>query len=101
MGRLEQEYAERGQRSLFDWLRSFLLSEQEDTTYAEAAATLGLTAAAMKMAASRMRARCRELLREESAQTADGPREIERRTRRKAHRRPPDLHFRNRLAWAG
>ena len=75
--RLEQEFSERGQDRLFDGLRAFLLGEQEDATYAGAAAGLGLTPAAMKMAASRLRARCRELLREEIAQTVASPQEAD------------------------
>jgi len=75
--RLEREYRERGQSRLFEGLRSFLLREQDAATYAEAATALGLAAGAMKMAASRMRARCRELLREEIAQTVADPAEAE------------------------
>jgi RNA polymerase sigma-70 factor (ECF subfamily) len=77
ISRLEQEFTERGQAVLFNGLRAFLVGDQGDATYLEAAPALGLTAAAMKMSVSRMRARCRELLREEIAQTVSSPQEAE------------------------
>jgi DNA-directed RNA polymerase specialized sigma24 family protein len=77
VNRLEEEFTTREQRQLFDGLRSFLLGEHGDATYAQAAAGLGLTTAAMKMAVSRMRARCRELLREEIVQTVASAQEAE------------------------
>jgi RNA polymerase sigma-70 factor (ECF subfamily) len=77
VSRLEQEFAERNQGKLFQGLRAFLVGDQGDATYVEAAPSLGLTPAAMKMAVSRMRARCRELLREEIAQTVSSPQEAE------------------------
>ena len=75
--RLEHQFSERGQAKLFNGLRAFLVGDQGDATYVQAAPELGLTPAAMKMAVSRMRARCRELLREEIAQTVTGPQEAE------------------------
>src|SRR3989442_12748819 len=73
LAELEREYQGRGQGEMFDALRAFLLAEQGDTTYLDAAPRVGMTAAAMKMAVSRMRGRCRELLRHEILQTAAGP----------------------------
>jgi RNA polymerase sigma-70 factor (ECF subfamily) len=70
---LEREYRERCQGELFKVLRVFLLAEQGDTTYTDSAPRVGMTAAAMKMEVSRMRGRCRELLRHEILQTAAGP----------------------------
>ncbi|MBI2929644.1 MAG: sigma-70 family RNA polymerase sigma factor [Verrucomicrobia bacterium] len=75
--RLEQEFRERGQGKLLEALRPFLLGEQAEATYAEIAPRLAMTTAAVKMAASRMRARCRELLREEIQQTVASPQEAE------------------------
>jgi RNA polymerase sigma-70 factor (ECF subfamily) len=46
-------------------------------TYAQAAGELGMTEGAVKQAASRMRRRYRELLREAIAQTVAGPEEVE------------------------
>lgn len=77
LARLEQEFTDRKQGVLFEALRSFLLGEQGEATFADAAARLGMTTAAIKMAASRMRARCRELLREEIQQTAASPQEAD------------------------
>ena len=77
LARLEQEFINRDQSKLFGALQPFLLGEAGETTLAEAAARIGLTTAAIKMAASRMRARCRELLREEILQTAATPQEAE------------------------
>lgn len=77
MARLEQEYAERGQTRLVQEMRAFLVGDHGDGTYAEMAPRLGLTASALKMAVSRMRSRCRQLLREEIAQTVNGPQEAE------------------------
>ena len=77
LAELEREYQERGQGEMFNALRAFLLAEQGDATYMDAAPRVGMTAAAMKMAVSRMRGRCRELLRHEILQTAAGPVEAE------------------------
>ena len=70
--RLEQEFAERGQAKLFDGVRTFMVGDQGEATYIEAAPSLGLSPPAMKMTVSRMRARCRELLREGSASSLPG-----------------------------
>ncbi len=77
MNRLEREFRERDQAKLFDGLRTFLVGDCPDGTYSETAPALGLTSGAMKMAVSRMRARCRDLLREEIAQTVTSPHEAE------------------------
>ncbi|MCI0534522.1 MAG: sigma-70 family RNA polymerase sigma factor [Verrucomicrobiales bacterium] len=77
VNRLEREFRERDQAKLFDGLRTFLVGDGPDGTYSETAPGLGLTSGAMKMAVSRMRARCRELLREEIAQTVTSPHEAE------------------------
>ena len=75
--RLEQEFHERGQGELLEALRPFLLGEQGEATYAEIAPRLAMTTPAVKMSVSRMRARCRELLREEILQTVASPQEAE------------------------
>ncbi|MFO1498687.1 MAG: RNA polymerase sigma factor [Verrucomicrobiota bacterium] len=58
-------------------LRPFLLGEKEGQTYAQAATELGLSEAAVKMAVSRARQRCRMLIREEIAQTVATVAEID------------------------
>ena len=75
--RLEREFSEGGRDAAFATLKPFLLGGMVEGTYAQAAARLGTTGAALKMAVSRMRMRCRELLREEISLTADTPQAAE------------------------
>jgi RNA polymerase sigma-70 factor (ECF subfamily) len=75
--RLEEEFGSHGQAELFSALRPFILGEQAELTYADLAPRLGMTVAAAKMAASRMRSRFRQLLREEIAQTVATPQHAE------------------------
>jgi DNA-directed RNA polymerase specialized sigma24 family protein len=77
LARLESEYAERGQGAAYAELQTFLLVEQGEDTFAQAATRIGMTTAAMKMAVSRMRARCRQLLRKEILQTTVNPSEAD------------------------
>jgi RNA polymerase sigma-70 factor (ECF subfamily) len=77
LARLEQEFNERSQGSLFEACRPFMLGEQGEAAYTEAAPASGMTPAAMKMGVSRMRARYRELLRQEILQTVANPQEAE------------------------
>lgn len=78
---LQTELAADGKTDQFAALKDFLVGEHEGTTYDEAAAKLGMTTAAAKMAASRMRSRYRKLLREEIAQTVVGPDEVDEEIR--------------------
>jgi len=68
LARLREEYAARGQHEVFAALEHVLVGG-EKAQHAEAAARLGLTEGAAKVAAHRMRKRYRELLREEIRQT--------------------------------
>ena len=77
MERLKNEFDKAGKTALFAELKSFIIGDHAGTTYAEVAAKLNMTAAAAKKAASRMRQRYRELLRDEIAQTVAGPDEVE------------------------
>ncbi|MCS7017376.1 MAG: hypothetical protein NZM42_14835, partial [Gemmatales bacterium] len=77
LDQLEQSYVQSGKGALFTALKPFLLGEQGQATYGALTAQLGLTEAAVKMAASRLRRRYRELLREEIAQTVASPEEVE------------------------
>lgn len=81
MGLLESEMAASGKKDQFEHLKGFLIGEHGGSTYDDVAAKLGMTAAAAKMAASRMRGRYRQLLREEIAQTVSGPEEVEQEIR--------------------
>ena len=75
--RLEAEMLLAGKERLFARLEGFLVGEKGGGTYANAAVDLGLSEAAVKMAISRLRQRCRELLREEIAQTVPTPAEVD------------------------
>ena len=77
MERLKGELDEAANATRFEELKSFIIGDHAGTTYAQAAAKLNMTEAAAKKAASRMRRRYRELLREEIAQTVAGPDEVE------------------------
>jgi len=67
IARLEAEFAERPK--VFAELQSFLVGDGEGRTSADAAAKLGLSDEAVRATISRMRKRCRELVREEIAST--------------------------------
>lgn len=75
--RLEEDFRGREQFASFREFSPFLIGEQGEETHAQIAARLGTTAAAVKMAISRMRARYREILREEILQTVSSPEEAE------------------------
>ncbi|UCG49619.1 MAG: sigma-70 family RNA polymerase sigma factor [Phycisphaerales bacterium] len=69
MDRLRVELAEKGKLKLFDHLRTYLAAEPSSVPYREVAARLGMTEGAARVAVHRLRKRCRELLRDEIAQT--------------------------------
>lgn len=75
--RLADEFVQAGRMQQFEVLRGHLIGDHAGLTYAQAAEKLGTSEAAAKKAASRMRRRYRELLREEIAQTVTGPEEVE------------------------
>lgn len=75
--RLANEFEHAGKGLQFEVLRGYLIGDHQGLTYAQAAKTLGTTEAAAKKAASRMRQRYRELLREEILQTVSGPDAVE------------------------
>jgi RNA polymerase sigma factor (sigma-70 family) len=77
LGQLEREYIQEGKRKLFATLKPFLLGEHAGLTYAAVARPLGMTEAAVKMAASRLRRRYRNLLRSQIAQTVAGPEAVD------------------------
>jgi RNA polymerase sigma-70 factor (ECF subfamily) len=74
---LESQYRESGKHGLFEALAPYLTPGSDDLDYCRTAAQLGLSEAATKMAASRLRRRYRELIREEIARTVADPAEIE------------------------
>jgi RNA polymerase sigma-70 factor (ECF subfamily) len=69
MHRLQRDMERRGHGCQFELLKQVLNGESPGVTFADAAAELGQSESATRMAASRMRQRYRELLREEIAQT--------------------------------
>lgn len=71
--RLEVEHDGRVCAAVFAELRPFLVGEDAGETYAQTADRLQTTTAALKMTVSRLRRRCRELLREEIARTVTTP----------------------------
>ena len=77
MKSLEGELEQAGKAKQFEELKGFIAGDYAGTTFAQAAETLNMTEAAAAKAASRMRQRYRELLRQEISQTVAGPDEIE------------------------
>lgn len=75
MQQLEEEQS--GARPQFAALKDLLIGEPRERTYAQIAAELGMTEAAVKMAVSRMRRRYRRLLRAEIANTVSSPEDVE------------------------
>jgi RNA polymerase sigma-70 factor (ECF subfamily) len=69
VGRLRQEFADKGKASEFDIMQSFLAGKHKDLSYERTAAALALSVAAVRQAAHRLRKRYREMLRAEVAET--------------------------------
>jgi len=77
LNRLEAEYRREGKIKLFAALKQTLMGARESQPYAELAAKLGMNEGAVKVAVHRLRARYRELIRAEIANTLDQPQDIE------------------------
>ena len=75
--RLRDESATDGKARLFEQLKPFLMVGKSAIPYAEAAAKLGQSEGAMRMAVHRLRRRYRELLREEIGQTLSDSAQVE------------------------
>lgn len=75
--RLQREYAASGRSVLYEHLESCLVRGTGALPYREIASRLNLTEAAVKMAVQRLRARYREILREEIGKTVASPDEVE------------------------
>jgi RNA polymerase sigma-70 factor (ECF subfamily) len=67
----------RGKPQQFESLKVYLTGEQPQQRYAEAAAALGMSEGAVKVAVHRLRRQFRDFVREEIAQTVSAPDEIE------------------------
>lgn len=81
MSRLQEEYVATGRARLFELLRGCLAKDESALPYSEIAGRLTLTDAAVKMAVHRLRARYREILQSEIAQTVASPAEVEEEIR--------------------
>jgi RNA polymerase sigma factor (sigma-70 family) len=79
--RLHQELIEAGKREQFDRLSPCLAGEKSSRSYAQLGAELGLSEGAVKVTVHRLRARYRELLREEIAQTVERPGDVDEELR--------------------
>jgi DNA-directed RNA polymerase specialized sigma24 family protein len=75
--RLRAECDAAGKRPLFEYLRAVQSGEAQGESQEQLAAKLYMTESALKSALFRLRARYRELLREEVSQTVSDPREVD------------------------
>lgn len=74
---LRESYEQMGKSNLFETLHPFLDGKPDDSSQQEAAAKLGMTIAATKMAISRMRDRRRQIMRAEIGKTVASPEQID------------------------
>jgi RNA polymerase sigma factor (sigma-70 family) len=77
LGELKATCAADGRGQLFEVLYPSLIGDIERGDFREVAARLNVTEGAARVAASRLRGRFRELLREEIARTVESPKEVE------------------------
>lgn len=77
LNRLRGEYVRAGKPELFDHLHDCLLGDASAVSHETIGQRLGMSAGAVKVAAHRLRRRCRDLLRAEIAQTVSSPEEVE------------------------
>jgi DNA-directed RNA polymerase specialized sigma24 family protein len=82
LDRLRDEFLQAGKAPQFDALKTYLAGRSAESTYEDAAAKLGMSAAAARVAVHRMRQRYRELLRQEIAQTVSTPADTDDEIRR-------------------
>ena len=78
---LEAELAQGGKREQFDLLKPWLVGEPAALSQAEAAARMGVSEGALKVAIHRLRKRFREFVRSEIAQTVDDPAAVQEELR--------------------
>lgn len=77
VGRLQKEFADKGKAADFEYLKPFLAGKHADESYERTATDMGVSFAAFRQAAHRMRKRYRELLRAEVAETVASEDEID------------------------
>ena len=78
---LRAECASDARSELFEQLQGFVTGEKGPVSYAEAAASLGLSLSAVKSAIFRLRRRYHELVRDEVGHTVAEPAEVEEELR--------------------
>ena len=76
IARLRDEHAAEGKAGLFEQLKPFLVADRRAGAYAQAAAELGQSEGAVRVAVHRLRRRYREVLRDEIAQTLSDPAQV-------------------------
>ncbi len=76
LDRLACEMKESGKAQVFEVLKPTLLGEDDSASYRELGALAGLSEGAARVAVHRLRARYREILRDEVAQTVADPAEV-------------------------
>lgn len=81
VGRLQDECAADGKAELFAKLKPMLTADRSVISYPQAAAALGMSEEAARVAVHRLRRRYRDLLREEIAQTLAEPAQVEEEMR--------------------
>jgi len=81
LARLEAEQRSAGHAERFEAVKDCLLGAEADTTLAEVGARFALSEGAMKSSVRRLRERYRGLLRDEIAQTVDGPEGVDEELR--------------------
>lgn len=77
VGRLRDDYARTGRLDVFEQLKDFVGGGPHTPPYHELGERLGMTQGAVKVAVHRLRKRCRDLLRQEIAETVGDPAEID------------------------
>jgi RNA polymerase sigma factor (sigma-70 family) len=81
LDRLACEMKESGKAHVFEVLKPTLLGEDDSASYRELGSRAGLSEGAARVAAHRLRARYREILRDEVAQTVADPAEVDEELR--------------------
>jgi RNA polymerase sigma-70 factor (ECF subfamily) len=79
--RLRDGFGQAGKEKEFNCLKVYLTGEADTPSYQEAAAGLGMTEGAVKVAVHRLRRRYRDLVREEIAQTVAAPEDVDEELR--------------------
>lgn len=77
LSRLRAKMVPGGREAQFDRLKTYLMGDHPQLSYAQTAGDLGMSEGAVKVAVHRLRRHFRDLVRDEIAQTVSSPDEIE------------------------